>query len=173
MFKLLTISSLNYFSPGGESLKHPSILYQFDFGSLTNSSLRQIERELIEVGVFLLHVDIWPMLMQLLLLKPDLMDKHFTLQATTSVYDALAELPLTSLSYASVLKPLIDLDFVSQTKNSWMDVSDLNKSLISSFLKCSSVPFQCCLGCRTQRDCQWHQEELGRGEHWQIDMKWW
>ena len=45
------------------------------------------------------------------------------LQATTSVYDALAELPLSSLSYANVLKPLIDLDFVSQTKNSWMDVS--------------------------------------------------
>ena len=54
--KLLPISSLNYFSPGGESLEHPSILYQFDFGSLTNGSLRQIERELIEVSVFLLHV---------------------------------------------------------------------------------------------------------------------
>ena len=36
---------------GGESSEHPSILYQFDFGSLTNSSLRQIERELIEVSV--------------------------------------------------------------------------------------------------------------------------
>jgi len=74
---------------GGESSEHPSILYQFDFGSLTNSSLRQIERELT--------------------------------QKTISVYDALAELPLSSLSYANVLKPLIDLDFFSQTKNSWMD----------------------------------------------------
>ena len=49
------------------------------------------------------------------------------LQATTSVYDALAELPLSSLSYANVLKPLIDLDFFSQTKNSWMDVSQMPK----------------------------------------------
>ena len=45
------------------------------------------------------------------------------LQETIAVYDALAELPLTSLSYANVLKPLIDLDFISQTKNTWMDVS--------------------------------------------------
>ena len=45
------------------------------------------------------------------------------LQATISVYDALGELPLDSLSYANVLKPLIDLDYVSQTKNSWMQVS--------------------------------------------------
>jgi hypothetical protein len=74
---------------GGASSEHPSILYQFDFGSLTNSSLRQIERELTE--------------------------------ETISVYDALGELPLSSLSYANVLKPLIDLDFFSQTKNSWMD----------------------------------------------------
>ena len=28
-----------------------------------------------------------------------------------------------SLSYVNVLKPLIDLDYVSQTKNSWMQVS--------------------------------------------------
>ena len=40
-----------------------------------------------------------------------------------SVYDALAELPLSSLSYANVLKPLIDLDFRLHTKYSWMDVS--------------------------------------------------
>ena len=45
------------------------------------------------------------------------------LQATISVYDALGELPLDSLSYANVLKPLIDLDYVSQTKLGWMDVS--------------------------------------------------
>ena len=55
------------------------------------------------------------------------------LQATISVYDALGELPLDSLSYANVLKPLIDLDYVSQSKGSpgylglidtgWMDVS--------------------------------------------------
>ena len=45
------------------------------------------------------------------------------LQETIAVYDALAELPLTSLSYANVLKPLINLDYVSQTKGSWMDVS--------------------------------------------------
>ena len=45
------------------------------------------------------------------------------LQATISVYDALGELPFDSLSYANVLKPLIDLDYVSQTKGSWMDVS--------------------------------------------------
>ena len=44
-------------------------------------------------------------------------------QTTISVYDALGKVPLGSLSYTSVLKPLIDLDFVSQTKNSWMDVS--------------------------------------------------
>ena len=52
--------------------------------------------------------------------------KHdYKLQATISVYDALGELPLDtdSLSYANVLKPLIDLDYVSQTKGSWMDVS--------------------------------------------------
>ena len=35
----------------------------------------------------------------------------------------LGKLPLGSLSYANVLKPLIDLDYVSQTKNSWMQVS--------------------------------------------------
>ena len=50
--------------------------------------------------------------------------KHdYKLQATISAYDALGELPLDSLSYANVLKPLIDLDYVSQTKGSWMDVS--------------------------------------------------
>ena len=49
------------------------------------------------------------------------------MQATTSVYDALAELPPTSLSYANVLKPLINLDFVKLTKNSWMNVSEPNK----------------------------------------------
>ena len=63
------------------------------------------------------------------------------LQETIAVYDELAELPLTSLSYANVLKPLIDLDFFSQTKNSWMDVSQKPKeyrdnsdlSLLSTF----------------------------------------
>ena len=45
------------------------------------------------------------------------------LQATISVYDALGELSHPILSYANVLKPLIDLDYVSQTKGSWMDVS--------------------------------------------------
>ena len=50
--------------------------------------------------------------------------KHdYKLQATISAYDALGELPFDSLSYANVLKPLIDLDYVSQTKGSWMDVS--------------------------------------------------
>ena len=60
------------------------------------------------------------------------------LQATTSVYDALAELPLSSLSYANVLKPLIDLDFVSQTKNSWMDVSQSKEFQDSSACSCFS-----------------------------------
>ena len=50
-------------------------------------------------------------------------DNVFLLQTTISVYDALGKLPLGNLSYTSVLKPLIDLDFVSQTKNYWMDVS--------------------------------------------------
>ena len=52
--------------------------------------------------------------------------KHYDnvlLKTTISVYDALGKVPLGSLSYTSVLKPLIDLDFVSQTKNYWMDVS--------------------------------------------------
>ena len=43
-------------------------------------------------------------------------------QATISVYDALGKLPLSNLSYESVLKPLIDLDYVSQTKSGWMNV---------------------------------------------------
>ena len=35
---------------GGESQEHPPILYEFNFGSLTNASLREIERELTEVS---------------------------------------------------------------------------------------------------------------------------
>ena len=90
----------------------------------------------------------------------------FDFQETISVYDALGELPLSSLSYANVLKPLIDLDFFSQTKNSWMDVSEKAKN-IDSDLSFNSVPFQCWPGCQPQRDCKRHQEELGRGGHLQ------
>ena len=56
-----------------------------------------------------------------------ILQKNVDFQETISVYDALGELPLSSLSYANVLKPLIDLDFFSQTKNSWMDVSQKPK----------------------------------------------
>ena len=58
------------------------------------------------------------------------------LQATISVYDALGELPLDSLSYANVLKPLIDLDYVSQSKGSCI----VNVILLS-FLVFFLVPF--------------------------------
>ena len=34
---------------GGESREHPPILYEFNFGSLTNTTLREIERELTDV----------------------------------------------------------------------------------------------------------------------------
>ena len=44
-------------------------------------------------------------------------------QAITTVYDGLADLPLDEVTYETVLKPLIDLDFESQSKNSWLDVS--------------------------------------------------
>ena len=37
---------------GGESQEHPPILYEFNFGSLTNASLREIERELTDVSWF-------------------------------------------------------------------------------------------------------------------------
>ena len=37
---------------GEESQEHPPILYEFNFGSLTNASLREIERELTEVNCF-------------------------------------------------------------------------------------------------------------------------
>jgi hypothetical protein len=82
----------------------PEILSQFDFGSLTELKLRIIEKELTEVSLQIVKV-----------LTNDL-------QATIAVYDALGALPLTSLSYSTVLKPLIDLDLESSTKNSWMDV---------------------------------------------------
>ena len=39
-------------SKGEESQEHPPILYEFNFGSLTNASLREIERELTEVSWF-------------------------------------------------------------------------------------------------------------------------
>ena len=55
--------------------------------------------------------------------KSILQKKNNDSQEMISVYDALAELPLSSLSYANVLKPLIDLDFRLHTKYSWMDVS--------------------------------------------------
>ena len=35
---------------GGQSPDHPPILYEFNFGSLTNTSLREIERKLTEVN---------------------------------------------------------------------------------------------------------------------------
>ena len=35
---------------GGQIPDHPSILYEFNFGSLTNTSLREIERKLTEVN---------------------------------------------------------------------------------------------------------------------------
>ena len=47
---------LSLWFAGGASSEHPSILYQFDFGSLTNSSLRQIERELTEVSFLALTI---------------------------------------------------------------------------------------------------------------------
>ena len=47
----------------------------------------------------------------------------FTPQAITNVYDGLADLPLDEVTYKTVLKTLIDLDFESQSKNSWLDVS--------------------------------------------------
>ena len=80
-----------------------------------------------------------------------------------SVYDALAELPLSSLSYANVLKPLIDLDFRLHTNYSWMDVSKSQNNIETILICLFSVPFQCCPGRRAQGDCQRHQEELGRG----------
>ena len=42
-YKKLTFS-------GGQSPDHPPILYEFNFGSLTNTTLREIERELTEVN---------------------------------------------------------------------------------------------------------------------------
>ena len=39
-------------SIGEESQEHPPILYEFNFGSLTNASLKEIERELTEVSWF-------------------------------------------------------------------------------------------------------------------------
>ena len=45
------------------------------------------------------------------------------LKATISIYDALGELPLSKVSYVNVLKPLIDLELVSLTRNSWLNVS--------------------------------------------------
>jgi len=42
-------------------------------------------------------------------------------EAITTVYDGLADLPLDEVTYETVLKPLIDLDFESQSKNSWLD----------------------------------------------------
>ena len=51
------------------------------------------------------------------------------MQATISVYNVLGKLPLGSLSYANVLKPLTDLDYISRTKNSWMQVSILKMEM--------------------------------------------
>merc|ERR1719509_474670 len=74
----------------------------------------------------------------------------FTPQAITNVYDGLADLPLDEVTYETVLKPLIDLDFESQSKNSWLDVSNG----IGEKILLSSVLLQCCPGCRHQRDCK-------------------
>ena len=58
-------------------------------------------------------------------------------QATISVYDALGKLPLSNLSYGSVLKPLTDLDYVSQTKRGWMNVGfNVTSRTFSSHLLC-------------------------------------
>ena len=76
---------------GGESSEHPSILYQFDFGSLTNSSLRQIERELTQVGAISLH---WQS-------SPPLLDVDSSQKLSEN------HLSLWCLGWASSLKPLL------------------------------------------------------------------